>query len=86
MNKIEAVPLVVAAVFTNCSDYSIIAVAVNMELHFFIKRYKKLSKSIFSRKTIYFYAINMTYTTVGVKLVGMARYGARFVVLPPPLF
>ncbi len=23
----------------------------------------------------------MTYTTVGVKLVGMVRYGARFVVL-----
>ncbi len=26
----------------------------------------------------------MTYTTVGVKLVGMARYGARFVVLKHP--
>ncbi len=32
------------------------------------------------------YVIEMTYRTVCVKLVGMARYGARFVVLKPPLF
>ncbi len=27
--------------------------------------------------------IEMTYTTIGVKLVGMARYGAPFVVFSP---
>ncbi len=32
------------------------------------------------------YVIGMTYTTVGVNLVGMARYGARFVVLKHPPF
>ncbi len=28
----------------------------------------------------------MTYITIGVKLVGVARYGARVVVLKDPLF
>ncbi len=32
------------------------------------------------------FVIEMTYITVGVKLVGMTPYGARFVVMTPPLF
>ncbi len=48
--------------------------------------FSKIVNSELPRKRIY--VIEMTYTTVGVKLVGMTRYGARFVVLkyPPPLF
>ncbi len=37
-------------------------------------------------KTYLLYVIEMTYTTIGVKLVVMARYGARFVVLKHPIF
>ncbi len=35
-------------------------------------------------KTNLLYVLEMTYRTIGVKLVVMARYGARFVVLTPP--
>ncbi len=37
----------------------------------------------FSRKPIY--VAEVTYTTIGVKLLVLALYGARFVVLIPPL-
>ncbi len=50
--------------------------------------YKTLEKftEYFSRKPTYVYVIEMTYTTIGVKLVVMGRYGVRFVVLKHPLF
>ncbi len=43
-----------------------------------------IHKYIFFSKTNLLYVIEMTYRTVGVKLVVMASYGARFVVLTPP--
>ncbi len=39
-----------------------------------------------SQREKYIIGTFIIYTTVGVKLVGMARYGARFVVLIPPFF
>ncbi len=44
---------------------------------------KRLSKFIFFLENNVL--IEMTYTTVGVKLVGVAQHGARFVVLKHPL-
>ncbi len=53
--------------------------------HFYIFfRFLGSCTSPFSENNL-LYAIEMTYTTVGVKLERMACYGARFVVLKHPL-
>ncbi len=52
------------------------------------KTQEQIMQFFFSSENDLLYVIEVTYRTVGVKLVGMACYGARFVVLkhPPPLF
>ncbi len=54
----------------------------------FIKCKKETSKLLFALENDLLFVIEMTYSTVGVKLVGTARHGARFVVLNSlsPLF